>query len=708
MRATAWNLAAGSGLSLVFLLLLLIYGPVNIEQYHHSYPASLAFHSSLLEGRFLFWSDGFGFGTPLPLGENFNFHPLFLLTVFLPLRLVFSIFWLTHLTLGAVYFLRLCRRLEIVKPVSFCLLFSYVFSVATVNYSYLNDWPAIFLAWTLFPVLVFYLDHFIETEVWTAPWFGVARLALLFGFTVLNSHLGYLVVLFVVLLVFALVRSRLRPRVIAWLCLAASAILCLTAERLYFVASEMRRFPDGLAREAQDPYAAVDWVRELYRPMTGEIVDAMLDLDKERLSTVYLDRHKGLRVPFLGLVIFVTASATAFYVLSPSGRRHLPSEFLRASVACFLFSFVLSLLPSGCLLRIPSGMWFFRDPALLFGFLTAGKGLTLWHAARSPGAPWLKAILALQCVQLVLAMAPGMLVVYRHRGGNVQFYSGHHEETFKQWLGERTHGLGGRLYLSPRIARDLLGERAVYASLGLLGTGDFNRLGLAPVNGYFKGVSMDTLHPSLFLMMGFIPSDPTVIRSESIFDVLGIDFLLVRADELAAIGPEALGHLEPLGNFLVPDLKEPIILMRNQNAWPRAVLYPPAIAELDLDEMNCRGPGLLLCSDLSTLQELRLKGSVELLKGRDGSLSLFTERSDLDRVVVITLTYRSEWQAVGEKGDALRTMAIGEALLGVELPAGTGEVSVSFEPRWRQRLLFLEVGTALCCLALIARRLRAS
>ena len=372
------DLAFAGLMSALFLGLLLVYGPVNIEQYHSSHPAVRVFHRGLFEGRYLFWTDAFGLGTPIPLGENLAFHPLLLFDQLLSLRWVLSVFWMSHLTVGGYYLLRLCRSVGVDSAVARFVAFGFIASPVTANYAYTDDWPSLFVGWTMLPVLIFHICRFaVGTSAWQL-WRSASILVLLLSFVLWNSHLGYLVTLgsmFVCLVVFLSGTDR---KILIRFTAVAGASALLASERLFFVASEALRFPPGVEKVTQGPVPFGAWVDQLYRPLSGPILTALAAGDLKATLHAYLTTMANVRIPFLGLVFFLAASWTVVSSLRGSVG-DTPGRHQRAIAASFCLSVMMSLLPPVVLLYAPSAMWQFRDPATLFGLVAAGIALSSWR-----------------------------------------------------------------------------------------------------------------------------------------------------------------------------------------------------------------------------------------------------------------------------------------------------------------------------------------
>lgn len=182
---------AGLVIGLLFLVPLLIYGPFDAEEGALGVFSSQVHYQRLLRGEWLFWLDDLGFGTPMPIGHRLDAHPVFALAAVASLRVALSASWLAHVAVMVVYFLRLAAKTGIRAPLRLILLACYVWSASSVCWFYQNDWVTVVIGWTLYPALVFHLRDAALGEAAARPWTTAARLALLVGFLVLNSHPGY-------------------------------------------------------------------------------------------------------------------------------------------------------------------------------------------------------------------------------------------------------------------------------------------------------------------------------------------------------------------------------------------------------------------------------------------------------------------------------------------------------------------------------------
>ena len=678
----AGDLAYSALVSGLFLAMLCIHGPVNLEQYHHSHASVRIFHRALLDGDWIFWTNALGLGTPLPLGENLSLHPLFLLERWLPLGWIMRVFWWVHLSVGGWYLMRLCRAQGADHAVTRVAVLGFVFSVASANYSYVDDWPSVFLGWTLLPLVIFYTGRITLGGHPALRRRSLVALALVLTFVLWNSHWGYWLAQGPALVAFALLASRDRLRAFLSLVASLSVAIVLAGDRLLFVFAELVRFPAPLEVVTLPPFAWQEWLRQLYWPASSDLLDLLRAPGWGPVWERLLETRPRMRVPFLGTLF----AAGAVWTLLRSGRAGADTgerRMSRALAAAFAVSVVVSTLPPAALLHLPSGMWLARDTALVFGLVAAAPALSSWRRQRSRRG-WVHAALALQVVQLCLVALPAMLDVEREKGVNVSFYDAPRREDFASWVKGATSGRTVRVVTSPGVTRQLLRERAVFREIGLLGTGDLVKYGLHPLNGYFKNVSMDSIYPSFKRLGGWIRSEPEHFGDPTTFDVLGIELLLAFDGEP---GLERAGF-ERVGAALPTSAGRPLRLLRNPDALPLAGLYRSEAADLRLRARpGCPFEGLL-CDDLHPLEDRRLPDVVRV-KVRNDRIDLAVEPAAVPRIAVLAVLYRSAWQACTADGERLRTFAVSDALLAVEVPTGASAVEFSYEPFHRRALVAL-------------------
>jgi hypothetical protein len=328
-----WETVVDVAVGLCFLAPLLVRGPWDDEESGLGFFSSQLFYRDLVRGHWSFWTNNLGFGTVLPIGQRFDFHPVFAVGSLVSLRAALSLAWLLHVTLMTVYFRRLASTLGMGPLVRTALTACYLFSLPSINYFHATDWLSHVVGWSLYPLLTYHVHRMVTGTSGGHPLADTLRLALLGSLWVLNSHLGYIAPLALVLGFYTLLLAASRPAVYKLLLAAAALCAVACAERLYFFVSEAALFPQSVPRVTQDGYSLLSYLWTAAVPFV-------------RLSD-------GARQPFIGLV----AGVAAF--VSLRHRSAIPGT--RAVGLAFLLSLVLSLMPVRIMapLKIFSGVWFF-------------------------------------------------------------------------------------------------------------------------------------------------------------------------------------------------------------------------------------------------------------------------------------------------------------------------------------------------------------
>ena len=363
----------------------------------------------------------------------------------------------------------------------------------TVFYLFETDWVSVIVAWSLLPVVVFYLRRAALDP--DGEWWGMsaARLGLLCGFWLLNSHPGYLATLVFALAVYALVLAPVRIRVYGCLMSAVVLAAAASAERLWFSLDEMRRFPGTFDRATQQGYSLAEYAWAAVLPLadtTGQ--RAMVTVGWSRTD-----------IPFVGIVLGIAALALVLRVTRESDRH------VRACAITFAVSAALSMATPDVFppLHLVSAVWLLRDSMVFFALLAGG--VALQRALDSFRPRWRTIVwccVVAQVVQQGIAVWPAFFNIARS-AGRTQFYRHQfHPVGIGAVISERAASYGSRLYVSEEVRQRL---RGLLAGDGLHFITDLALLGLNPINGNFKGVSMDRLYPSTALMYGVIGGQRT-------------------------------------------------------------------------------------------------------------------------------------------------------------------------------------------------------
>jgi hypothetical protein len=660
---TRGELAAGIGLGLLFLLPLLTYGPYEEEIVQATVFPNQMFYRALFQGSWLVWLNGIGFGTPFPFGDPFMFHPVFgpLAGAGASLRITLSALWVAHTIVMVVYFLRLCVVSGIRRPLRLVLLACYVASAPSITYFYDTDWVQMVITWTLYPVLVFYLRSAVRGDAGDRFWFTALRLALLFGFCIINGHPGYIGPLVLVLAIYTLCAAR--PTGAVYGCLGVGAALCalIAAARIYFLFHEMRLFAPG-----------------------ASFLRASSSLG-EYLAALTLD--PGDRPPFIGLGL--AAAVLASVIRLPA----LRDAHLRACTVAVVAAVTLNVLPPW----MPgfSG-WMFRDAVIFFGLLAGGHML---QRGLGSGGVWAGVAILLLAVQVVhqsvALVAPGVGELVYRRGPLLFYKHQGHPVGLGGVLVEQARRLGPRVYFSPGVNEVMRGR---LSADGIHFSTDLVFLGLNPVNGWFKNVSMDPLAPASLIMEGAIPGTLNGMQNGTMLDVLGINLVVATTDE-APFSPD----LPMVERYAVTsNTGGELQILANPDAWPLAVLMDADAQTLTLPIHEGCEHDRALCRDYEALHRSRLPGTVALTT-ENGRYVARVPPADRDRLLFLSAYYRPEWEAASPTGP-LPIHPVAGAFLGVTVPPGVTDVTVRYVPRtlvlltWVSSLTFAGLIVVFCVL----------
>jgi len=334
-----------------------------------------------------------------------------------------------------------------------------------------------------------------------------------------------------------------------------------------------------------------------------------------------------------------------------------------------------------------SAAWQFRD-AMVFFALLAG-GVALQRALDSFRPKWRIVVwccVVAQVVQQGTTVWPGFLSV---TSGSLHFYRHQHKPVgVGGVIAQRAASYGSRLYVSEEVRQRLRGQ---LSGEGVHFITDLVFLDVNPINIVFKGVSMDRIHPSTALMGGLISGEQDVIENDPLLDVLGVNLIMKAAGE----GPTpstlpVTDRLRPPGGPAYDGPAHDILVLANENAWPKAVLTDSQAQTAALPfRAGCPHRGAL-CRDYTALAASRLPEPVRLA-AEDGRYTARFAPSDRERLLFLSVLYRPEWRATTPTG-ALRVVPIADAFVSVIVPPGVEAVDLRFVPRARIALAWFSGG----------------
>jgi hypothetical protein len=632
-----------------------MFGPGDDEELGLGYFSSQIYYRELLHGRWLYWLNDLGFGMPLPLGQRFDFHPLFAAGSLFSLRAAVSAVWLAQVAVMAVYFLRLAALSGASRRLRLGLLACYMFSVPSVVLFYWTDWLSCIIPWTWYPVVLYYLRDALSGAAERRFWPTAIRLGLILGVWIINSHVGYLVPLVICLAAYVLTAAPRTQSGYGVLLMSGAFALLISAERIYFLLHERSFFPAGVAKVAQGGFSIWRYLAASAAPLVG---------------------RNEKDIPFIGGAMLTAALASVFVV------HRIRDRHVRGCLVAFVIALAMGVTPVEYLRPTGlSGVWQFRDPMVFFGLLAAA--VTIASALRQHR----HAIRVAVGVLIVVQIAQQSVVVgkylrgYLDQPGAMGFYRDQgHPTGFGAIVVRHAEQYGRRIYLSDaahQLSRGFLAPSGIYVPT------DYALLGLNPVNGWFKNISMDRLYPSPMLMHGAIGGQQDVIDNPTLLDVLGIDLVITAAGDPPA--PEGLtllerAHVATRGSG-VADLE----IFSNADAWPDAVLLRPDALAVQLPLVPGCGHSGVMCRQFEPLAATRLPDQAVVTE-ENGDYRVDLTPSAAERLLFVSAFYRPEWVATSSSGARLDVQPIAGAFLGVMLPPGTRDVHLVFTPTIRVAL----------------------
>lgn len=663
--------------TLVFLFPVIQNGTNDREEYLNTIISSLLNAKSLHAGHFLLWSDNLGFGTPMPIGHDNTFNPIFWFWPLIPFPYLMGFFWLFFASLSAIYFARLLKIFSISGIAFYTASISYIFSMPFLTLVYRNDWPTLFFNWAMFSVWFYYAIQLIEKHSITKPFLATIRLGLILGLCLVNAHFGYLSILFTSSGIVIFLMSLRTPKVLGYFTVAAVIAAIIGAANMSYVISEIPNFPNEVERFAESGYTFKQIISAFLQPLSlNWLLHPVLPNSVREIWDGFLSANTNVRVLAFGapfMMAAIIASALSFY--------HRRWKEICFSIG-FVFAFIMSLLSPDDLYRIPSGTWLFRDIAVFLGIVLAAVFLQDIKRALP------KLLIAIPQISIVVILAiPSMY--YSYVGKSYYYQNTTSPSPIIMDLLENAKGNGTRIYFAPHIEKYL--ERGHNRTLN--DPMELSLYGLSPINGWFKGVSQDIFYPSASLMHGFIKGNKITIENQELLDLLGIELIVADDNDLPKNQNIKIIWSKQL------DDKNRIHLLKNETAWKQAWMMSKEANGLEIKPFDGCNKSGFLCADVRELVKTKLEDKVTT-SGNNGKTEATFTKSGMDRLLVFSKLYRKDWLATSEDRN-LKVLPLANSLLAVEIPAGVSKVSLEYKPQPRYTLRIISFTCFIACLALI-------
>lgn len=693
---------ARSWLPVTALAILLLLGPYlagrfvlpRVEELNYSLYPLVQWARQLLAGEAPLWFAGAALGIPWPIPHTMSHTPLLAFFAVLPVFKALAALLAVHIAIQAFFTVRLCRLFGL-APVTMLVVLASVLLASPLEYLVASDAAAVYVSWTLLPVMLYAMLRLLEP----APLRHSLRYVLLLGgavgYGILNGHVGVFSTHVLGLALVALFQPRALLRRWPAFLLAVLLALGLGAEKLYLLLHELPAFGRDTARlqyTYDQGFSALLW--NLFLKPFVLSADPFSAAGWNRL----IEDNALSRTFTFGSPLAAIALLAAALRFLRGGRALADARLERALwltlAACFLVQFV----PTAWLPVFVSASWTFRDPATLLGLLLAGAWCDRWLRSSLPAAR----LHVLFGVHLVLLVASAALFTYGPswrspvRGFPTQLYDelaapGGSSFPLQRMLRDALECTDATPRCSEASRRVVYDGRAAYVAHNSLAPATGLHLNVLPLHGFqevsflTKGLSLDVLHPSQSKPYGMVSTlrfaayawrpdaFDWVLQSPALVDLLGIR-VVVGADDpryasngLARVGvlPQDPARAQP-----------PLALYRNPRAFPRAFFAAPeALARVRPHAACPPGAAFLTCMDVSELTAATdpWREPVRTVDTADG-LALTFAPGPAPRTLLVSTLYRPEWRAEGGELSSFH------GLMRLAIPAGASRVMLAYVP----------------------------
>jgi hypothetical protein len=697
--------------SILFLSSFLLYGQINIEDYAEGMISAKTVIKYLFKGEILTWYDGRVFGSPFPIIATLDKHPLLYLTHFFPNRVFYSLFYLFHLTFGGFFFIRICNQLKFSPRLILVSGFLFIFSIKNVSEPLNNDWPTVFICFSMLPILFYYA---INISKYTNNNKIIFFIPLLLSFVIYNGHpidsikhLFFISIFFFISIYHS--RNHIKYKNII---IALILTIIIIFPRIYYVLNELSYFPDDLIPHSQSGYTltAVRGIMNNLVPFWGmneflpksnlfeSIINSSSLLSTIKIIPENFAKH-STRTPFIGLP-YIIISLIFFAFILRKKENNFISFIEKAIVVSFIFSMFIMHTPSSWYFDLVHP-WTLRDLFIFFGILTGGLTVKLLESKISNNNMWI--------INLIL-----FLQVFQHIGyvgnhvffkiGNPRSYGKNQTNYFAapnndsrlvDWLNNNKNLYGKRILLSPLIELDLINEHVQLPMEKIYSIPEINYYtGINVINDYnLKNISLDVIQPAIIKTKGWVRAQNALFKRKEFLDISGIDWVIIKENELNL--NIALSDLTPVDTFSFDWQEEKWIALQNEDVWGKEFLLSSEIMDYNPPKEYCKNNSLF-CNDLSEIPKYHINSEVER-NGVNGSYTFSFASSNKKTVLGISMMYRPEWIA-SSTDQMLNVFPLFDGFIGIEIPENTTEISLRFNDKLRKSLMLLSALTFCICI----------
>ncbi len=602
------------------------------------------------------------------------------------------------MSIGAIAFWLLCQHYEVSKRISLVCVITYLTCSTSADWIFLKFLPSEMFFWSMTPVVFLLMSQLLDSQVEKNKIVLSLGIGLSFGFTVLNSHPTFSVLLALSLIVFALVNWKEALKNYKWIFLSGVVTFLISAAKIFMIANEYELFSDVLDRNSARLVSDYDWLttnflhslllKPIFIPYFDEVKEAILNINAVQfLSSVrsiindigvvdflgesywhpYLGSNLQERDVFMGPIFVLIALASPLIAVILRNRR-----ILLVAITSIIFFILIFIVPDQILYFVGRDV-FFRDGFFIFGIIAAGMILSLWLKSKKKSVRNIvKGVIFVQLVSIIGVSIPTWTEnLSQHRPYDFKQIS---DVSFRDpWqplsIIEQLHKLGvserDRIYFGP-VAQNLLPDN-LYSS----GSHVWAFHNLRQVNAAPKGIHLNSIYSHNITMEGRIEGQNVIVNDSNTLDVLSIKYVVVAGRGNVATGLKFIGEI-------YNNEKQVFSIYYNPTFWPEAVGLSSDILNVNLNKkVDCKNSGLL-CKNFDPIMRLVNK-DVGIKLNNNGVINIKLHKNYRGDILMISKMFRPEWSATSN-GKPLEIHKLFGGLIGVSIPKGVDNVNLKYTP----------------------------
>lgn len=502
-----------------------------------------------------FWQDTLGFGSRLPIGFNFLFHPAIILSSGFSYKEFLYLNTSLYVALGIFGFYKFlnylgCSNKSILLGIAYYLLCS-----PLLHYSLKDDWPTVLGVYCTLPYLLYRIDKVCSNPDKTKNYIKLGCYA---GLIILWAHLSQFIQYAIPTICFFCLRINKKIGVKQKILIPVSCfiILLISLPNLWVLFEAIRDFWGvNSAKISGVSLSPIQWLLQNLWPLNDiKILKAVPCLSSE------IENWRGA---FCGVFIYFVLYSilkNTFFLKSK-----ISNSNEKALGISFLISFAFSCIPSHVFRNIFSAGWLFRDPAILFAvFYFIIKA----NSQNEKQKKLYFLILATSIIQVTTYRIPEIERIFKESYQVKIMQNIKQSQNFWEFLNSYVPQ-NSMVYQTERVAETLIRRGkmkydGVYASTDFLKNGYQN-----PVRRYFKLINYDKFDENAYKFYGKIDSKTNIINNKDNANFFSINFLLASDKEDQQILKQ---NYEFICSYKLKFAEEAINLFKNSSASPQVIL----------------------------------------------------------------------------------------------------------------------------------------